>query len=56
RFANALAKQQGIYEGTIVPDDNDALLMVGRSLLGLDEETVTRLATGLRDNVKEQLS
>jgi putative nucleotidyltransferase with HDIG domain len=56
RFANALAKQQGIYEGTIVPDDNDALLMVGRSLLGLDEETVTRLTTGLRDNVKEQLS
>jgi HD-like signal output (HDOD) protein len=56
RFANALAKQQGIYETATVSDDIDALLMVGRSLLGLDEETVTRLAAGLRDKVKEQLS
>jgi putative nucleotidyltransferase with HDIG domain len=56
RFANALAKQQGIYVGDVVSEDIDALVMVGRSLLGLDEETVTRLTTGLRDKVKEQLS
>lgn len=56
RFANALAKQQGIYVGDVVTEDIDALVMIGRSLLGLDEETVSRLTTGLRDKVKEQLS
>ena len=56
RFANALAKQEGIYVGEVATEDNDALVMVGRSLLGLDEETVTRLTANLRDKVKEQLS
>jgi HD-like signal output (HDOD) protein len=56
RFANALAKQQGIYVGDVATEDNDALVMVGRSLMGLDEETVTRLTANLRDKVKEQLS
>jgi putative nucleotidyltransferase with HDIG domain len=56
RFANALAKQQGIYVGDVATEDNDALVLVGRSLLGIDEETVTRLTANLRDKVKEQLS
>jgi len=44
-FANALAKQMGIALGEVSADDNDALVMVGRSLLGLDDEAVTRVAT-----------
>jgi putative nucleotidyltransferase with HDIG domain len=43
-FANALAKQMGIALGEVSADDNDALVMVGRSLLGLDDEAVARVA------------
>jgi len=43
-FANALAKQMGIALGEVSTDDNDALVMVGRSLLGLDDEAVARVA------------
>jgi len=43
-FANALAKQMGIALGEVSADDNDALVMVGRSLLGLDDEAVSRVA------------
>ncbi|HEX7509107.1 MAG TPA: HDOD domain-containing protein [Polyangia bacterium] len=43
-FANALAKQMGIATGAISADDNEALVTVGRSLLGLDEEAVARVA------------
>jgi putative nucleotidyltransferase with HDIG domain len=43
-FANALAKQMGIALGDVSTDDNDALVMVGRSLLGLDDEAVSRVA------------
>jgi putative nucleotidyltransferase with HDIG domain len=53
RFANAVAKQQGIYVGNVNADDNDALVMVGRSLLGIDDETLTRLAGDLKEKAKE---
>jgi putative nucleotidyltransferase with HDIG domain len=43
-FANALAKQMGIALGDVSADDNDALVTVGRSLLGLDDEAVSRVA------------
>jgi putative nucleotidyltransferase with HDIG domain len=43
-FSNALAKQMGIALGEVSAADNDALVMVGRSLLGLDDEAVTRVA------------
>jgi len=43
-FANALAKQMGIALGEVSADDNDALVMVGRSLLGLDDDAVARVA------------
>jgi putative nucleotidyltransferase with HDIG domain len=43
-FANALAKQMGIALGEVSADDNDAMVMVGRSLLGLDDEAVARVA------------
>jgi putative nucleotidyltransferase with HDIG domain len=56
RFANAVAKQQGLYVGTIDADDIDALVMIGRSLLGLEPEVVTRLTDGLKNKAKEQMA
>jgi putative nucleotidyltransferase with HDIG domain len=47
RFANAVVKQEGIYVGTVDKDDNDALVMIGRSLLGLNEDAVKRGTAGL---------
>jgi HD-like signal output (HDOD) protein len=54
-FANALAKREGIYPGAIARDDVDATVMIGRSLLGLDEEVVGRIANGLRERVKSHV-
>jgi putative nucleotidyltransferase with HDIG domain len=53
RFANAVAKQQGIYAGSVNADDNDALVMVGRSLLNIDDETLTRLSSDLKEKSRE---
>jgi putative nucleotidyltransferase with HDIG domain len=47
-FANALAKQLGISLGEVAADDNDALVMVGRSLLGLDDEAVGRVTADVK--------
>jgi len=51
RFANAIAKQQGIYVGTFDPEDINALVMIGRSLLGLEDDALVRLAGGLREKL-----
>jgi putative nucleotidyltransferase with HDIG domain len=56
RFSNAVAKQQGIYVGNVDADDIDALVMIGRSLLGLEPEVVTRLTDGLKLKAKEQMA
>ena len=53
RFANAVAKQQGIYAGSVKAEENDALVMVGRSLLGIDDETLTRLSNDLKERAQE---
>jgi len=52
RFANALVKTNGI-SGSRVDDleDANALVMIGRSMLGLDEDVVNRLAQGLKERV-----
>jgi putative nucleotidyltransferase with HDIG domain len=47
-FANALAKQMGISLGAVSADDNDALVMVGRSLLGLDDDAVARVTADVK--------
>jgi putative nucleotidyltransferase with HDIG domain len=54
RFANAIAKTHGLYVGKIDADDNEAILMIGRSLLGVDEDVVTRLTNGLKERVSGQ--
>jgi HD-like signal output (HDOD) protein len=53
RFANAVTKQLGIYVGTVDATENDALVMVGRSLLGIDDETLARLTGDLKEVAKE---
>jgi hypothetical protein len=52
RFSNALAKREGLYVGPVDRDDAEALVMIGRSLLGVDEEVVGRLASGLAGRIK----
>jgi putative nucleotidyltransferase with HDIG domain len=50
-FANAVAKLQGIHPGAFSKDEAEALLMVGRSLLGVDDAVVARLSNGLKARV-----
>jgi putative nucleotidyltransferase with HDIG domain len=52
RFANAMAKREGIYVGKFDAGDNDAMVMIGRSLLGVDDNVLSRLSAGLGERVK----
>jgi putative nucleotidyltransferase with HDIG domain len=45
KFSGALAEQNGLAIGEVDVAQNTALLMIGRSLLGLDEEVVSRLSS-----------
>jgi putative nucleotidyltransferase with HDIG domain len=47
-FSNALAKQLGICLGSVSAADNDALVMVGRSLLGIDEDGIARVTADIK--------
>jgi|HubBroStandDraft_6_1064221.scaffolds.fasta_scaffold46129_2 putative nucleotidyltransferase with HDIG domain len=53
RLANALAKREGFATEAVVMDDVDAMVMVGRSMLGVDAEVITRLASGLKARVAQ---
>ena len=55
-FANTLTKLEGVYPGTFARDEAEALLMIGRSLLGFDEDVVKRLATGIKSRVAAEMS
>jgi putative nucleotidyltransferase with HDIG domain len=55
RFANALAKREGLYLGAVDSSDNDALIMIGCSLLGLDTGVIDRLVKDLRTRVERHL-
>jgi hypothetical protein len=48
RFANALAKREGVYTGPVDPETTETVLMIGRSMLGLDEGAVASLVQALR--------
>jgi putative nucleotidyltransferase with HDIG domain len=50
-FANALAKKTGIYVGPVDAEDIDALVMIGRSLIGVNDEVLKTLLKGLKDRV-----
>jgi HD-like signal output (HDOD) protein len=50
-FANALAKKSGIYAGPVDQEDNDALVMIGRSVIGISDDILRTLTKGLRERV-----
>jgi putative nucleotidyltransferase with HDIG domain len=50
-FANALAKKTGVYVGPVDADDVDAAVMVGRSLIGVDDDALKTLTDGLDERV-----
>jgi hypothetical protein len=52
RFGNALAKREGLYAGKVDMEDNNAMIMIGRSLLSIDDDLISRVTTGLVDRVK----
>ncbi len=50
-FANALAKKSGVYAGAVDADDNDAIIMIGRSVIGISDDILRTLTKGLRERV-----
>ena len=56
RFANALVKKHGLATGTYDAEDVSALIMIGRSMLGLEEEVVGRLAAGMKARLESGLA
>jgi putative nucleotidyltransferase with HDIG domain len=54
RFANAVTKQLGLYVGPTDPDDVDAMVMIGRSMLNIEDSVLTSLSQGLKERVKSQ--
>ena len=50
-FSNSVAKLQEIYAGSFDKPDAEALIMLGRSLLGLEDDVISRLSNGLRSRV-----
>jgi putative nucleotidyltransferase with HDIG domain len=51
-FANALAKKSGVYVGPVDADDVDAIVMIGRSLIGVNDEVLRTLLKGLKERVQ----
>lgn len=47
RFANALAKREGFATGPVDTADLDAMIMVGRSMIGANEALIDRLVKSL---------
>jgi putative nucleotidyltransferase with HDIG domain len=50
-FSNALAKKSGIYTGAVDAEDNDALVMIGRSVIGISDDILRTLTKNLRERV-----
>jgi HD-like signal output (HDOD) protein len=49
RFANALAKREGVYAGPVDMEQVETVLLIGRSMLGLDDDGIAALSTALRN-------
>src|SRR5262249_8795884 len=54
RFANAVAKREGFHVGAIDSDDVMALIMIGRSLLEVNDDILGKLTATLRERVTVQ--
>ena len=55
RLANAIAKREGYATGAIDVDDVEAMIMVGRSMMSIDEDVITRLGQGLKARVTQAM-
>lgn len=55
RFANALAKKEGVYVGAVDPEENKSQVFVGRALFGVDDERERDLTTYLKERVNERM-
>lgn len=55
-FSNSVAKLQEIYAGSFDKPDAEALIMLGRSLLGLEDDVIARLSNGLRSRVSGEFA
>src|SRR3569623_1776346 len=53
RFANALAKREGYTTGPVDAADIDAMIMIGRSMIGADDNVSERLVEGLAERVTQ---
>lgn len=51
RFANALAKREGFTAGPVDSADIEAMIMIGRSMIGTDDVVIERLVGGLAERV-----
>lgn len=51
RFSNALVKKHGLASGAFDAEDVGALIMIGRSMLGLEEDVIGRLAGGIKARI-----
>lgn len=51
RLANAIAKRQGFATGPIDEADLDAMIMVGKSMLGVEDAMISGLTTNLKDRL-----
>jgi len=47
RLANSVAKLQGVYAGAFDKDDAEAMVMIGRSVVGIDEALLARLSASV---------
>lgn len=50
-FANALAKKSGVAAGPVDAEDVDAIVMIGRSLIGVNDDVLKTLSKGLKDRI-----
>lgn len=50
-FSNSLAKKTGIYAGSVDADEVDALVMIGRSIIGANDEVIKTLTRGLKERI-----
>jgi HD-like signal output (HDOD) protein len=48
RFANALAKRDGVYAGAVDMEQVETVMLIGRSMLGLDDDSIAALSQALR--------
>ncbi len=56
RFANAVCKQRGLYTGQFDSGAVDVLVMIGRSLLGIDDDLIEKIVRDLDERANELAS